>query len=560
MRWSETFEMAEFTSSKHELFSVLVVPVDKSKPWAIFGGSKTISGGVRQSYGISEKDGRWYGYYGGMTGVFSAAKGGETLFTSGAPDLYRVDLANGDTNRIAERIDGYTYRDWLVDGQGKVAATLDFDTRNGAWTIRNADFKVIRQGTNPRGGIDMISLSRTTDSLIYSQEDEETGAEMLYEIPLAGGDPTQLLTDISTIRRFIDPRTHRIMGYEVDQDSPQANFFDPRLDKRMRGVERAFPGLNVRLKDWNESFDRLILSTDGNGDAGTWWLVDLKTGQATDLGASYPIPPKEVGPIRTLEYKAADGLAMSAVLTLPPGRKADALPVIVLPHGGPGDRDYPEFHWWAQALASRGYAVLQPNFRGSTGFGSAFEMAGHGQWGRKQQSDISDGLAELVRQGIADPKRACIMGRSYGGYAALAGVTLQQGLYRCAVSLAGVSDLTRYYRQRIAESGNNATRIRSLREYIGNPNDLDSVSPVKFAARADAPILLIHGKDDVVVDIDQRHLMENALRAAGKSVEFVALKNEDHWLSRSDTRQFLLESAVAFIEKHNPPDPPPGSE
>jgi dipeptidyl aminopeptidase/acylaminoacyl peptidase len=245
---------------------------------------------------------------------------------------------------------------------------------------------------------------------------------------------------------------------------------------------------------------------------------------------------------------------MNGVLTLPPGREAKNLPVILLPHGGPTARSYPGFDWQAQAFASRGYAVFQPNFRGSSGFGPKFERAGDGEWGRKMQTDISDGLAELARQGIVDPKRACIVGGSYGGYAALAGVTLQQNLYRCAVSLAGIGDLSKMVDTKKRESGSDRTLKRSLERMIGSGRDLKEISPIFFADRADAPILLVHGKDDTVVDYDQSNDMAAALRRANKPVVFVTLEGEDHWLSKSETRLAMLEATLAFVQKHNPPD------
>jgi dipeptidyl aminopeptidase/acylaminoacyl peptidase len=230
----------------------------------------------------------------------------------------------------------------------------------------------------------------------------------------------------------------------------------------------------------------------------------------------------------------------------------------VLPHGGPEGRDYLGFDWWAQAFASRGYAVFQPNFRGSAGFGKTFRDAGYGEWGRKMQTDVSDGLAELVRRGIVDPKRACIMGASYGGYVALAGVTVQQGLYRCAVSVAGLSDLNAmlFWREQKFGQVNEVTRSDHLFMGVKSAADgsLKAISPAHLAARSDAPMLLIHGKDDTVVPIDQSLVMKSALQSAGKPVEFVELSAEDHWLSHAPTRTQMLEASLAFVQKYNPPD------
>jgi dipeptidyl aminopeptidase/acylaminoacyl peptidase len=202
--------------------------------------------------------------------------------------------------------------------------------------------------------------------------------------------------------------------------------------------------------------------------------------------------------------------------------------------------------------------VLQPQFRGSEGFGEAHLAAGYGQWGRKMQTDLSDGVRQLAKDGTIDPKRVCIAGASYGGYAALAGVTLDPGVYRCAVAVAGVADLgrmLRWERERRNGSGNEA--VRFWRRFMGvTANDDSSVDAWSPALKADtitAPVLLIHGKDDTVVAFEQSRIMADAMRKAGKPVELVTLAGEDHWLSRGPTRIQMLEATVAFLEKHNPP-------
>jgi dipeptidyl aminopeptidase/acylaminoacyl peptidase len=228
-----------------------------------------------------------------------------------------------------------------------------------------------------------------------------------------------------------------------------------------------------------------------------------------------------------------------------------------MPHGGPLEiYDRIGFDWWAQAFASRGYAVIQPNYRGSGGHGLAFEEKGMGQWGRGMITDISDGVAALAKAGIIDPHRVCIVGASYGGYAALAGVTLQNGLYRCAVAVSPPTDAGAI----MAEFGANpesASHRRGERLFgASNPYDPSvlAISPVRRAADADAPILLIHGKDDTRVPIVNSLAMKGALENAHKPVEMITLPGEDHFLSREATRIQTLEASVAFVEKHNPPD------
>jgi dipeptidyl aminopeptidase/acylaminoacyl peptidase len=310
---------------------------------------------------------------------------------------------------------------------------------------------------------------------------------------------------------------------------------------------------------WSDDFARMIVYAEGDNDAGTYWLIDGKS--AGPLGYAYPdLPDAVVGKVSVVTYRAADGLEIHAILTLPPGREARALPLVVLPHGGPQAHDTVSFDWWAQAYASRGYAVLQPNFRGSTGYGRDFRDAGFGQWGRKMQTDLSDGVAALAAQGVIDRRRVCIVGASYGGYAALAGVTVQHGLYRCAVSVAGVSDLAYLISNNLWENGQQegTAGVRYLNRFLSvtsqDDRGLNEISPVRLAARADAPILLIHGLDDTVVPVRQSRDMEAALARAGKPVEFLQLPGEDHWLSSETTRKAMLQAAVRFVERYNPPE------
>jgi dipeptidyl aminopeptidase/acylaminoacyl peptidase len=295
------------------------------------------------------------------------------------------------------------------------------------------------------------------------------------------------------------------------------------------------------------------------------YIVDRKAKTANVLGPRYAgIPATDIAPVQYITYKAADGMEIGAYLTLPLNRPAKGLPLIVLPHGGPEARDEPGFDWWPQALASRGYAVLQPQFRGSDGFGEALRTAGYGQWGKAMQTDLSDGVKHLAGAGTIDPKRVCIAGASYGGYAAMAGVTVQQGVYRCASAVAGVSDLGKMLAREIRDAGDSRSEgVRYWKRFMGAETATDPalvpLSPARLAARLAVPLQLIHGKDDSVVPFEQSKFMADAAAAAGKPVDFVTLAAEDHWLSNSPTRIAMLEAQIAFLEKHNPPDPPSAS-
>ena len=250
-----------------------------------------------------------------------------------------------------------------------------------------------------------------------------------------------------------------------------------------------------------------------------------------------------------IHYPARDGTSIPAYLTLPPGGASKNLPVVVLPHGGPHWRDTASFDYIVQFLATRGYAVLQPQFRGSTGFGDAYVKAGYRQWGGLMQDDVTDGVRHLIADGTADPKRICIAGLSYGGYAALAGAAFTPDLYACAASIGGVSDLPTLLSEAKRPFGSDTDAVASDEERIGKTYDPNVIakSPARSAATVTAPVLLLHGVDDSVVPIAQSERMARALEKAGRPVKFVKLAGEDHWLSRGDTRLQVLKELDAFL-------------
>ena len=555
-----------FRKEKMELFYAAVMATTGKKLQWVFSNSPSVFKYITGFSGIRNVGGNTLAFFEGqMTMVSdktrmdpSAEVVGNTI---SRPALFSVDLATMKTTRVplppGAKEDSYdSRRDWMVGADGSVVATLATNTRSGNWRLLGIKGETLAKGNEPSGDVNLIALTNNASAIVYSVRESDDERHW-YSVPRAGGAPTELLPDIGAEEIFVDRLTGEFLGYEPKSDDGQAVpvMFDPVQQDRVRKIFRAFAGRQITLKDFTPGMTAGLVRTSGNGDAGTWYTVDVVGRRADLVGEERPlIRPEAIGPISTVAYKAADGLEMVGVLTLPPGRTAKNLPVVMLPHGGPRSHDVAAFDWWAQALASRGYAVFQPNFRGSTDQDGAFLHAGDGQWGRKMQTDISDGLAELARRGIVDPKRACIVGGSYGGYAALAGVTLQKGIYRCAVALAPVSDLSQMVAADQSESGYDPTLGRNLKEMLGAFSTLDEVSPRKHAAEANAPIMLIHGKDDTVVPFSHSTRMASALRGAGKPVEMVVLPDEDHWLSRAATRKAMLEACVRFVMANNPPD------
>ncbi|NQE60840.1 S9 family peptidase [Caulobacter sp. RHG1] len=488
---------------------------------------------------------------------------GNMQHRGGHLDLFRIDLTSGVARRL-QMGDSETY-DYLARSDGEVLAKASYRERrnnnDALWTLsvrKGSSWLTAYQTSSAVEAPSLWGQSVDSQSVIIDTWDAK---EQLWR-------PTSVSLADGKLGAFIGPAREQqgvigadgvVLGFRYRQQFHEYDFMEPRLRAIWPAFRGAFKNQQVTLSSWTPDFRKLVLFVNGGPSSGGYYLADTVTKRVEPIGAPYPkVPPSDVAPTRFVRYAATDGLEIEAVLTTPKGKPETALPLIVLPHGGPRAYDDITFDWWAQALASRGYAVLQPNFRGSSGYGHAFKEAGYGQWGAKMQTDLSDGVSDLVRQGVVDPKRVCILGASYGGYAALAGVTLQKDIYRCAVSIAGPSDLGGRLRDEIIKYGERNAGIRDRKRLYGvesaSDPKLDSISPAMHASKAGAPVLIIHGKDDTVVPFAQSQRMADALKTADKPYELVVLPGEDHWLSTSVTRLQMLDATVAFLEKNNPPN------
>ncbi|WP_439470665.1 alpha/beta hydrolase family protein [Brevundimonas sp.] len=481
-------------------------------------------------------------------------------------DLFRIDLRTG-RGSLAE-VMGRNVSDYLLDPTGRSVARAEYDPRSQMWSLhlrQGGGFRKVWETPAPIDRPSLIGLGINGDSVIVAADRpdlSQPGREdaEYFDVNLATGAWRPIRFEFPADALVFHPVTHRLIGARGSTGEGRVyGFVDPAARALADNVQRAFTGRSPALVSWSDDLRKAVVFTDTGADSGSYSIVDLDAGTVISAGGAYAaVTPAQVAPVRAISYAAADGLEIRGFLTTPPGvENPRGLPLVVLAHGGPASHDSRGFDWWSQALASRGYAVLQANFRGSTGYGDAFMEAGYGEWGRKMQTDLSDGVRWLTGEGVIDPAKVCIVGASYGGYAALAGATLDRGVYRCAVSVAGVSDLRAMVddeASRGARRENVTTRYWNRfmgAERLGD-RSLDERSPARLAAQADAPILLIHGKDDSVVPIVQSRLMADALRRANKPFEFIELEGEDHWLSRTDTRQRMLAETLRFLQTNNP--------
>jgi dipeptidyl aminopeptidase/acylaminoacyl peptidase len=457
--------------------------------------------------------------------------------------LYEVDTSSGKGAQL-EQGTQFTAQ-WVVDHRGHCVA-------RGEWNPETATYTVLaKAGTKWRtiytrqdgSGLQLYGVSND-GAAVVALGANSAGRRIGWLLPLNGEAMRPLYEDpdhdvIEIIRDSIDDR---IVGLGLGGLEPGVHWLDTAAQTHAVTIARAFKDRHT--EDWGHSRDgkRALVRVVDAARPAMYYLVDFDRHSADIVGDEYPpLSDATLGPVKAYSYAARDGTKIPAFLTLPAGATAKNLPLVVLPHGGPASNDDAfEFDYWAQFLASRGYAVLQPQFR---------RLAGHRQWGLLMQDDVTDGVKDAIAQGIADPQRICIVGASYGGYAALAGAAFTPELYKCAVSVSGVSNLPEMLGWIKGRTDKESDAVASWLESVGSAFDKNVIerSPALAVDRIRAPILLLHGVDDTVVPIAQSEDMARALAGHQKPFKFVKLPGEDHWLSRATTRLQVLREIETFL-------------
>jgi dipeptidyl aminopeptidase/acylaminoacyl peptidase len=345
-----------------------------------------------------------------------------------------------------------------------------------------------------------------------------------------------------------NPQAHTVRSVLRLGMRPQLHWFDPTWAALQAEVDLALPGRVNHISGDPQGL--VLIHSTGDVDPGAWRLLDTRSMEMRHIvSARQHIDPLAMRPMQALRYTARDGLQVPAYLTRPTA--SGPQPMVVLVHGGPWVRDHWQWDAEVQLLATRGYVVFQPQFRGSRGFGKRFEDAGFGEWGRAMQDDITDGVRHLIATGVADPQRICISGASYGGYAAVWGLIQTPELYRCGITLAGVSDIAQLFSD---WSDSTAASRELLRWRVGDEKRdrarLDAVSPLKRAADIRAPLLIAHGDDDVRVLIGHARRLMRAMDQAGRRYEWLPLPDEGHGISRLSSLKTYHERMLDFLQRH----------
>lgn len=466
-------------------------------------------------------------------------------------NVYKLNVNNGN---LAPVIRG-NYSSYLYStdftGEPRIRYNWDYGEHEGFPHFRNPGSHQWQPLFTGEGAddYDYVEFARDPNTIIASKINDEGWTE-LYSYKLKEQTFGPMLTSFEG-KEFgglvNDRATGDHIGYWVAKDYFKAVYSDLQRKQISAGVEGALPGQHITLVSADMAGKKFVVAASTESDPTTYYLYDTETGRMSSLGSQYPTLEGKPGyEVRKITYAARDGMEIPAYLTLPGGPGPHK--TVILPHGGPLARDYMTFDTWAQALASQGYAVLQPNYRGSTGLGFKHEKAGYGEWGLKMHDDLVDGTRFLIDQGITRRDHICIVGWSYGGYAAIRAATLNDDkLFRCAVVAAAVVDvkhLLKLLKFKVGTSEHDA--IGDIRT---DSKKIREISPIHHADKVNIPILIVHGELDARVGPKEGKKLAKALKKTGHLYKYVELEKGNHHLSREVNRVKFLEEMAAFLEK-----------
>jgi len=469
-------------------------------------------------------------------------------------DVWRLNVVTGELTLLAENPG--MVEEWGIDHNGQVRVAVQTDGVNQAVLYRENDREEFRPlfTTNFRESFNLLffdfdnrnfyalsNIGRDRKAVVLYDPVENREVEVVYEHP-----------EVDAWSLVWSRKRHVLLAAVAVTWKTELHFLDDTMAEIYSRLQSRLPEMEITLPSYTSDESLYIVRASSDRQRGSYYLYDVGSDTLEPLGQSAPwLRPEELAEMKPISYTSRDGLTIHGYLTLPPDADPHNLPVVVNPHGGPWWRDMWGYVPEVQFLANRGYAVLQMNFRGSIGYGRRFWEASFKQWGLAMQDDISDGVAWLVEQGIADPKRVAIYGGSYGGYAVLAGLTFTPDLFACGVDFVGVSNLLTFMSTLPPywESGR-----AMIYEQVGNPEHeeemLRAASPVFHAERITAPLFVAQGAQDPRVNINESNQIVEALRSRGVEVEYMVKENEGHGFHNEENKFEFYEAMERFLARH----------
>ena len=478
--------------------------------------------------------------------------------THGLPAVFELNVVSG-TMRLRQPARG-PIRHWIADGSGQIRLGWGLEGATESYYARLQGESEWRRLTkfevfSHHKGFEPIAISRDDHNQAYAIADSG-GRNALWLIDLKDKEDPLLVfahptVDVDTAVRGNDGH---LLGVYYETEYPNVFYLDDRAQSVAAAVRKARGGQFTTIVDSTPDENLYIVRSGDDVTPATYSLLDASRGDLLNLGGPQAgLKAAELSPLRVISYPARDGVQIPGYLTLPRGEANDPLPLVVMPHGGPIARDGWAYSFLREFLATRGYAVLQMNFRGSGGYGWDWFFAAHQDWGGKTYDDVVDGARWAIAQGIADPRRIAIVGWSFGGYVALVGAQRDGDLFRCAVSIAGLSDLGLL----LNEESRYMNAADVVRKQLGTDREkIRRDSPRLHAAEVRIPVLMIHGDRDGQADVEQSKVMDNALTRAGKPHRLVLIKDADHQMSAESARVTLLREIEAFLRENVPASTP----
>ena len=476
------------------------------------------------------------------------------------PDVFKMNIKNGRKTVVKRNPGNVT--GWFTDWDGKLAGAIYvdelysgfmiLDDETGDW-VEHTRFRYDEPGYSPaaisgdhvNGYINSYigpnGEIRDKSALYRYNFDTKTIGELVYEHD-----------EVDCCGAMMSEVTKELVGVTYMVGEPEVVYLDENWKKMMDGVDAAMTNTINRISSLSEDESLAVVASGSSQQPTKYFLYDVKKREMEPMGESRPwIEPGSMAKMQTVTFEARDGMKMYGYLTLPPGSEGKNLPLVMNPHGGPWARDGYGFNPGIQFLANRGYAVLQVNFRGSTGFGMKHWLSSRKQWGQAMQDDVSDAVKWAVEQGYADPERVCIFGGSYGGYATMAGLTYSPELYKCGINYVGVTDLPLLFK---TAPDAWASGMDSMKELVGNPDSerefLEQWSPSNHADKIQAPVFMAYGLQDPRVDISHAKVMEKALKKNGKEYELMIKKDEGHGYRKEENVLDFYARVESFLDEN----------
>ena len=473
------------------------------------------------------------------------------LRTPNTPDVYRINLNTGKMKQVERG--RKNIKRWITDRQHRVRVSVWQD---------QTKLRVYEQGVDGRNERMLWEYEALSEDAVYPMgfaadpnvlyvTAYHQGRLAVFRVSLS--DP-ELQKELVYADKYMDvsgslvysPRKKDVVGIRTGIDGEYV-FWSDEHTRLVESVDAALPAHYNGIVSLSRDEERVVFFSESDTNAGTYYVLDRSEMAMQPFAMRHnALLPELMAGKSVINYEARDGTPIQAFLTVPRNSDGKRLPAIIYPHGGPISFDSAGFDYWTQLFANRGYAVMQMNFRGSAGFGYDFMAAGFQSWGLKMQDDVADATQWLIDNGVADPDRICIVGGSYGGYAALMGAATTPELYRCAVSFAGVTDLAALLANMRRYSDSEVVEIQ-----LGSRRrDLKARSPISFAEDIDIPVLLVHGAEDNVVRVSQSRRMAKALKRYEKDVTYIEQPNGDHYLSTNEQRLEALSAIERFLAEH----------